>query len=128
FASRYVFGLVVLAASVTAAVLIFMGYVSLPPLYVALFWASFVCWVGAFALTGWINSRHPAGRLSSQHIGAGHRIGQTMAAVILCPISSIAAVAIAVVSLAMGDPKSFDVIPKTRKTAELEERGVEMAG
>jgi hypothetical protein len=125
-ASRYIFGVIVLAASVAAAVLIFMGYVSLPAFYVALFWASFACWIGAFALTGWINSRHAAGRMASQHISWRRRVGQTLAAVVLCPISSVGAVAIAVVSLAMGDPKSFDVIPKTRKTAELEERGAEL--
>jgi Glycosyl transferase family group 2 len=126
--SRYVFGAIVLVASVSAAAGVIAGAISLPPLYVALFWASFACWTGAFALAGWINSRHAVGRQDEARKTLGHRVAQTAAAIALCPLSSIGAVMVAAVALAMGDPKRFDVIPKTRVTAHLVEPETEWVG
>jgi hypothetical protein len=109
-ALHYLLGTVTFTASSIGIYLILSGAVTVSDTMYHVFWLAFVAWLGAFALSGWINSGAEGTRLDK-------RIQQTILAVVLCPVTCVMAIGVLLLSLVMGNPKKFVTIAKTAATA-----------
>jgi Glycosyl transferase family group 2 len=118
---NYLLGTLTWFASATAAVLLRTGFIeNVPqPVYVAC-WASFGCWLGSFAVSGWLNSARPPTPDRSRAADVGWRVGQSLAAVVLAPVTGTFSVAVGLLCFYLGDPQDFEVIAKTEQTAKRE--------
>jgi glycosyl transferase family 2 len=118
---NYLLGTLTWFASASAVVLLHGGFIeNVPqPVYIAC-WASFGCWLGSFAISGWLNSARPA---TPQRGRAGDllwRAGQSLAAVLLAPVTGAFSIAVGLLCYYLGDPQDFEVIAKTEQTARQE--------
>lgn len=112
-AGKYVAGFVLYSASIATVALLLLDWIKPPAWVYAWCYGSFVAWLGAFAVSGWINSATPRTRQRSRARYLGHRVLHSVAAVVLCPLTaSWAAVSLLIVYF-MGNPRSFEVIEKT---------------
>jgi hypothetical protein len=80
-----------------------------------------------FALAGWVN----AGLRQPQHHSELafwlNRVGQTVAAVVLSPVTATFTIVTLVATLYMGNPRSFEVIAKTAATSGKRQHGRHLA-
>jgi hypothetical protein len=127
-ATKYALGVLTFLFSVTAVGLIEKGVVNgLSGVAYTFFWASLLAWLLVFALSGWINSgcRRPA---VSRIPSVLWRVWQTLAAVLLGPLTAVWTITALVIVACWGNPKRFDVIAKTKdKTSELDDPCIEVA-
>ena len=105
---KYVVGVIALMASAAGLYLRATG--GIPPSAGALDYAklSIVAWVGVFFACGWIGAA-TAGQTSDARLLAG------VEAVMMMPVSLILTFAAIVIPLGQGNPRSFEVITKTKK-------------
>ncbi len=119
-AGKYLFGCSLTLISFVAAVLRLM-HLYVPPAHVtAVFWLSLATWLSVFAVSGWINSADGpvrAGRHRSPCHRLAHRFWQAAVAVVVCPLTSLMSVFVFALALVEGNPKRFEVIPKTAQAA-----------
>lgn len=109
---RYFLSLYTFVASAVAVALILTRTVTLSPWWYALFWCSLAVWLGNYAAGGWVN----AGRREPDQSTLGfwaNRVWQTMAATVLAPLTATWTMVALVTTIAMGNPRSFEVIEKT---------------
>lgn len=115
---RYLLSLYTFVGSGTALVLSLVGRIHLSQQWFALFWCSLAVWLANFAMSGWVNAgRREAGQ--SEFDFWSRRIIQTFCAVVLCPFTASFTVIALITTLYMGNPRAFEVIGKTEKTADL---------
>jgi hypothetical protein len=115
---RYVLSLFTFLGSGVALILTLMGKIHIEQVWFSLFYCSLLIWLLNFAMSGWVN----AGRRETDQTAARfllRRITQTICAVVLCPFSASFTVIALITTLYMGNPRSFEVIGKTQKTADL---------
>ena len=116
---RYVLSLFTFAGSGAAFALTLLGKIHVEHTWFSLFWCSLAIWVLNFAMSGWVN----AGRREKEQTSFRfwiRRIIQTICATALCPFSASFTVIALITTLYMGNPRAFEVIGKTQKTADLE--------
>jgi hypothetical protein len=109
---RYFLSLYTFVASAVAVALILTRTVTLSPWWYALFWCSLAVWLGNYAAGGWVN----AGRREPDQSTLGfwaNRVWQTVAATVLAPLTATWTMVALVTTIAMGNPRSFEVIEKT---------------
>jgi hypothetical protein len=117
--ARYVLSLFTFAGSGVALILDTLGKIHARPAWYALFLCSLAIWLLNFAASGWVNAgRRDTGQTALSFWA--RRIFQTICAVVLCPFSASFTVIALIVTLYMGNPRSFEVIGKTQKTSDLE--------
>jgi len=109
---RYFLSLWTFLASAAAVALILSGKVEVASWWFVLFWCSLVIWLGNYAAGGWVNAGRRERGQSAIHFWA-NRIWQTLAAVLLAPLTATWTMVALVTTLAMGNPRSFEVIEKT---------------
>jgi hypothetical protein len=115
---RYLLSLYTFVGSGTALVLSVMGRIHLSQQWFALFWCSLAVWLANFAMSGWVNAgRREVGQSAFDFWS--RRIIQTICAVVLCPFTASFTVVALITTLYMGNPRAFEVIGKTEKTADL---------
>jgi hypothetical protein len=116
-ATKYALGLVTFLFSLTAVGLIMNGSVTgVSGVAYTFFWASLFAWLFVFAASGWINSGHD-GPSAPRLPAALRRVWQTVAAVLLSPLTAVWTISALVIVACWGNPKRFDVIAKTRDKA-----------
>ncbi len=76
-------------------------------------YASLFAWLGAFALSGWVNSGRPDIEVANKFRYYANRVWQSLAAVLLCPLTVTWTSVALVIAYFMGNPRSFEVIEKT---------------
>jgi len=110
-AAKYLFGVVTLAFSVTGLYMRLTGQMpGESPIYdVAKL--SILAWLVVFFACGWIGA---SSRVSSRHNDS--RLLQATTAVLLLPVTSVLTVAGVFVPLLQGNPRTFQVISKTRRS------------
>ncbi len=117
--ANYLFGTLTYFASTTATVLLFSGVIeNVPQAVYAVFWASFAAWLGGFAISGWINSAGDTDDMTHRFSYFGKRIWQVCSAVVLAPVTATCAIVVGLICFYLGDPKSFEVIAKTKATSD----------
>lgn len=115
---RYVLSLFTFLGSAAALILNLMGKIHIHHVWYELFWCSLILWLLNFAMSGWVNSgKHITDQPSKTFWW--NRIKQTAAAVVLTPFSASFTVIALITTLYMGNPRSFEVIGKTRETKDL---------
>jgi hypothetical protein len=116
---RYLLSLFTFIGSGIALILSLQGKIHIQHVWFSLFYCSLAIWLLNFAMSGWVN----AGRREESQVPLRfwvNRVVQTACAVVLCPFSASFTVIALVTTLYMGNPRSFEVIGKTQKTADLE--------
>jgi Glycosyl transferase family group 2 len=116
---RYLLSLFTFIGSGIALILTLQGRIHIPQIWFAVFWCSLAAWLLNFAMSGWVN----AGRREADQSAFdfwSNRVWQTVAATVLAPFSASFTVIALITTLYMGNPKAFEVIGKTEKTADLE--------
>ena len=96
-----------------------LGKIHIEHAWFSLFWCSLAIWVLNFGMSGWVN----AGRRETDQTSLSFwtsRIIQMICAVVLCPFSASFTVIALITTLYMGNPRAFEVIGKTQKTADIE--------
>jgi len=119
-ASKYLFGCSLTIISAIAGVLRLMHLYVPPPHVTTVFWLSLVTWLAVFGFSGWINSADGpvAGeRHARRHRRLLRRAWQVAATVIACPLTALMSVLVFTLALVEGNPKRFEVIPKTAPAA-----------
>lgn len=108
-AAKWLFGCATVIVSVTGLVLRYTGHLpATSPVYDASKLA-IATWLGIFALCGWIDASSRINRRSDDS-----RILSALAAVVMSPVSSLMSVFVIAVALYQGNPRTFEVIKKTR--------------
>ena len=118
---RYLLSLYTFFGSAAAVVFVLTGRIQLEAWWFALFWCSLVIWLGNYAAGGWVN----AGRREPGQSTLGfwaNRLWQTLAATVLAPVTATWTMVALVSTIAMGNPRSFEVIAKTQESARAELR------
>ncbi len=121
-AGKYMFGFSLTIISFIAAVMRLVHLYVPPPHMTVVFWLSLCTWLAVFGASGWINS---AETLPARARGVRarkrvlYRAWQTGVAVALCPLTSLMSVVVFTIALAEGNPKRFEVIPKTAQAAAV---------
>ncbi|MGH2933968.1 MAG: glycosyltransferase family 2 protein [Gaiellaceae bacterium] len=115
---RYALSLYTFFGSAAAVGLVLSGSVELAPWWYALFWCSLAVWLGNYAAGGWVNAgrREPGTRFVAFWT---NRLWQTLAATVLAPLTATWTMVALVSTIAMGNPRSFEVIAKTAKGAGI---------
>ena len=116
-ATKYLFGCTLTIVSFTAAGLRLAGLYTPPPHITAVFWVSLATWLAVFALSGWINSADVARQYTRHSTRAALRLWHTVFAMVACPLTAAMSVFVFAMALAEGNPKRFEVIPKTAQAA-----------
>ncbi len=111
--TRYILGFLTFGAATTSVVLILTNSIEVPPAAYAFFWTSFGAWIGAFVISGWVNSGNAKDRATHGLKYFLNRVFQALAAGILCPVTAVWTITALTISLFRGNPKRFDVIAKT---------------
>jgi hypothetical protein len=108
-ALKWIFGCVTVIVSITGLVLRFTGH--LPPTSPVydVSKLAIATWLTIFAVCGWIDASSRIQRRSDDS-----RILNALAAVIMAPVSSFMSVFVIAVALYQGNPRTFEVIKKTR--------------
>lgn len=113
---KYALGFVSIIASTTGAVLLWFGIAKVPPQAHTVFWVSLGCWVGSYALSGFINSGGQPNREGRSFVGFWtFRIVQTIAAGLLTPMTAITPVFVIAYSILRGRPTKFVMIKKSNE-------------
>lgn len=143
---KYALGFVSIIASTTGAVLLWTGVAKVPPQAHKIFWISLVCWVGSYALSGWINAggqpnrellaprkldpdafksvwSYRKARVGNwfRQVGVAfwwNRFFQTAVAALLTPITAIAPVFVISYSILRGRPTKFVMIRKSNQVMQ----------
>ncbi len=121
-AGKYMFGFSLTIISFIAAVLRLVHLYVPPPHMTVVFWLSLCTWLAVFGASGWINSAEtlPArGRRVRAQKRVMYRVWQAGVAVVLCPLTSLMSVVVFTIALVEGNPKRFEVIPKTAQAAAV---------
>ena len=121
-AAKYLLGLYTYGSSSAAIVLILSGVIHPPQQVYTWCYASLFAWLAAFAVSGWVNSELPASAVRSRIGHFGHRLGQSIAAVVLCPVTASWTCIALFVAFFMGNPRSFEVIAKTADSSRKKVR------
>jgi hypothetical protein len=116
---RYVLSLFTFVGSAVALVLTLTGHVHIHQVWFSLFWCSLGIWALNFAAAGWVNAGRREPYQSSLNFWA-NRVWQTVCAVVLCPFTASFTVIALITTMYMGNPRAFEVIGKTKETANLE--------
>ena len=119
-AGKYLSGFPLTTISAIAMILRFLHLYTAPPRVSTVFWLSLATWLTIYAISGWINSADcaPAHRRRTGSLDRFlRRSWQTFMAVSLCPLTSLSVIVVHLIALIEGDPKSFEVIPKTAQAA-----------
>lgn len=124
---RYLLSLFTFIGSAAAIVLLRLDKIHAPSWAFALFWCSLVLWLANFAMSGWVNAGRRDYDQSAFDFWA-NRTWQTVAAVLLCPFTASFTVIALITTLYMGNPRAFEVIGKTAKTADTEVYTADRAG
>jgi hypothetical protein len=104
-----IFGVVTVIVSFTGVVLRYTGHLPPESPVLEVSKLAIATWLAIFAVCGWIDaSSGIAGRDDDS------RILSALAAVVMAPVSSLMTVVVLLVSLHQGDPRTFEVIRKTR--------------
>jgi hypothetical protein len=121
-AAKYISGCLLTVLSIIALILRMLHLYTPPQRVVSVFLFSLASWLVLYGVSGWINSAEvpapPAPHSTARH-AENHRkrlrrrLWQTAAAILMGPLTSITSLAVHLIALAEGDPKSFEVIPKT---------------
>jgi hypothetical protein len=109
---RYLLSLYTFFGSAVAVALVLTGRIELDAWWYALFWCSLAIWLGNYAVGGWVNSGRREPGQSTLGFWA-NRVWQTFAATVLAPLTATWTMVALVSTLAMGNPRSFEVIAKT---------------
>ncbi len=126
---NYLLGTLTYVASGTAVLLLFGGAIrNIPQAVYAVYWASFAAWLGSYAISGWLNSKRRPSQVTSRLAYLASRVWQTVAAVVLAPVTATWAIAVGAICFYLGDPKNFEVIAKTRETSLETGRELEVLG
>ena len=108
-ATKWLFGCATVIVSVTGLVLRYTGHLpATSPVYDASKLA-IATWLAIFAVCGWIDASSRIDRRNDDS-----RILNAVAAVIMSPVSSFMSVFVITVALYQGNPRTFEVIRKTR--------------
>jgi hypothetical protein len=119
-AAKYLSGCTLTLLSVIALTLRALHLYEPPARVAPVFLASIAIWLASYGVSGWINS---ANAQAAANLGVtrrrqiGRRLWQAAAAMLMGPLTSLTSLAVHVIALAEGDPKSFEVIPKTAPAA-----------
>jgi hypothetical protein len=108
-AAKWAFGCITVSVSVTGMALRYTGH--LPP-QSSVYDASklaIATWLAVFALCGWIDASSKTHRRSDDS-----RLLNALAAVVMAPISSVMTLAVILVAVYQGNPRTFQTIRKTR--------------
>jgi hypothetical protein len=116
-AVRYFLSLFTFVASAVAVYLILSDRLNPPQWSFALFWVSLATWLVQFALSGWVNANSREAEQSAFGFWAG-RVAQTASAVLLAPVTATFTIVALITTLYMGNPRSFEVIPKTQASSD----------
>jgi len=119
-AAKYLFGCTLTIISLIAAVLRLMHLYVPPPHVTAVFWLSLITWLAVFGLSGWINSADgpvAARRHAGKSRRLAYRCWHVAMAVMACPLTALMSVVVFMLALLEGNPKRFEVIPKTAPAA-----------
>lgn len=108
-AAKWLFGCMTVIVSVTGLVLRYTGY--LPPTSPVydVSKLAIATWLAVFAVCGWIDASSRIDRRNDDS-----RLLNALAAVIMAPVSSVMSVFVITVALYQGNPRTFEVIRKTR--------------
>ncbi|NRQ38196.1 glycosyltransferase [Nonomuraea sp. NN258] len=124
--AKYALGVLSVFASGFGAVCLAAGFTKVPPPVHAVFWTSLACWVGSYALMGWINSGGEANadRFARSRIRfVLFRVTQVLVAALLCVPTAVMPAFVIIGSAVTGKPRRFVTIAKTRQaTAAASER------
>jgi hypothetical protein len=143
---KYCLTLASIISCTTGVVLLGFGVVKVPLQACYVFWGSLVCWVASYGLTGWINSGgEPNGeRLGPRNIERDNcnslltyrlasfanlfrrarinywafRVFQTIAAMILAPMTALTPIFVTAYSVLKGRPTRFEVIAKSNSAMD----------
>lgn len=119
-ATKYLSGCILTTLSIIALILRMLHLYAPPQRVVSVFLLSMATWLVLYGVSGWINSadaRPAHDRDGREPRRFRYRLWQTAAAVLMGPLASVTSLAVHVIALAEGDPKSFEVIPKTASAA-----------
>jgi cellulose synthase/poly-beta-1,6-N-acetylglucosamine synthase-like glycosyltransferase len=125
--ARYFLSLYTFIASAFAIGLIHEHEIQPPQWAFMLFWLSLLAWAANFALSGWINAGVREKGQTALRFWA-NRLWQTVMAVVLGPFTATWTIVALVSTIYMGNPKSFEVIAKTKETSKLREQRDQKAG
>jgi hypothetical protein len=114
---KYALGFVTFGFSISATLLMWAGVIHPPSIIYSWCYAALLAWLGAFALSGWVNSALPEVEITSRLRYYGRRIWQSTMAVLLCPITAVWTCAALVIVYFWGNPRAFEVIAKTNESA-----------
>lgn len=113
---KYTLGFASVIASTTGAALLLTGVAKVPPVAHVVFWISLTCWFASYGVAGWINS---GGEPNREHRTAlrywGFRVLQTLAAMLLTPLTALTPIFVISYSILRGRPKKFIMIQKSNK-------------
>jgi Glycosyl transferase family group 2 len=112
-AMKYVFGSVVVAFSVTGLVLRLTHQLPASSPVYTVSKLAIVTWLSVFFACGWINASSAIGSRSDDS-----RLLAALGAVLMAPVSSMMTIVVIVVALAQGNPRTFEVIRKTRPDSD----------
>ena len=119
-AAKYAFGFLSVPASLAGSVLLLLGVAKVPPQAHTVFWISMAAWFFSYGLSGWLNA---GGEPNRERLGTGlkfwgNRIFQTLAAIVLTPLTALTPIFVISYSIKRGRPKDkngkdeFVMIPK----------------
>jgi len=117
---KYVQSFITYGFSLASVILILGGVIHPPGFIYTWFYAALFSWLAAFAVSGWVNSARPAAEITSKVRYYGHRSWQSIAAVLLCPVTASWTSVALVITYFMGNPRSFEVIAKTEESSRAE--------
>ncbi len=115
-AVKYLSGCLLTVLSIVALTLRMLHLYTPPAQVASVFLLSLATWLAQYGMAGWINSAdvYTVGRRGSRRRGrVAYRLWQTAAAIAMGPLTSLTSLYVHLVALAEGDPKNFEVIPKT---------------
>jgi hypothetical protein len=108
-AANGIFGCITVIVSFSGVVLRYTGHLPPGSPVLEISKLAFVTWLAVFAVCGWIDASSGIHRRDDDS-----RILSALVAVILAPVSSLMTVVVILVSLYQGNPRTFEVIRKTR--------------
>jgi hypothetical protein len=111
---KYGLGFMGIIASSTGAVMLGCGLAKVPPQAHHLYWLSLSCWFASYGLAGFLNSGGEPNREGRTNIRYwSFRFVQTIAAVVMTPVTATTPIFVIAYSIWKGRPKEFIMIKKT---------------
>lgn len=109
-AMKWMFGATTVIISVTGLALKFTGHLPRQSPIYDVSKLAILTWLTIFVTCGWIDASSRTHRRNDDS-----RLLNALAAVLMSPVSSFISVAVIAISLAQGNPRTFEVIRKTRQ-------------